>query len=51
MPANERTPLLSDAQSMAQQAKPDLLHIAKILGALQVGWLHRSERNSPMYVC
>jgi len=39
MPANERTPLLSDAQSMAQQAKPDLLHIAKILGALQAGKL------------
>jgi len=39
MPANERTPLLSDAQQMAQSVKPDLLHVAKIIGALQAGKL------------
>lgn len=39
MAATERTPLLSDAQQVAQQAKPDLLHIAKIIGALQAGKL------------
>lgn len=39
MPANERTPLLSDAQQVAQQVYPDLLHAAKVLGALQAGKL------------
>jgi len=39
MPANERTPLLSDAQQVAQQAYPDLLHAAKVIGALQAGKL------------
>lgn len=39
MPANERTPLLSDAQEIATQAYPDLLHAAKVLGALQAGKL------------
>ena len=36
---NERTPLLQDVEAMAQSAKPDLLHIAKIIGALQAGKL------------
>lgn len=36
---NERTPLLQDVQAMAQSAKPDLLHVAKIIGALQAGKL------------
>lgn len=39
MPSNERTPLLSDAQSMAVAARPDLLHAAKVIGALQAGKL------------
>lgn len=39
MAPNERTPLLSDAQEIAQQAYPDLLHAAKVVGALQAGKL------------
>lgn len=39
MPANERTPLLRDVEQLAGQVKPDLLHIAKVIGALQAGKL------------
>lgn len=39
MVSTERTPLLSDAQQVAQQAYPDLLHAAKVIGALQAGKL------------
>lgn len=39
MAPNERTPLLANAQAIAQQTTPDLLHIAKIIGAVQAGKL------------
>lgn len=36
---NERTPLLRDVEQTLQTYKPDLLHAAKIIGALQAGKL------------